>query len=151
MASPSYLFRAWRWHIVSGVPAAAFLHSVVQFSYEKSTSPGDIGLFLLHVILGMLLGSVILAPAFLAQAALFVWLRGRGFRPGPVVLACGTFQAGLVALWGCFVGIQPSLGGRFAMGPVMAAAGALAGSYTAAVSIRFADADAAGTDRRAVR
>lgn len=124
--------RIWRWHVLLGVPLAAFLHSIVQFAYDTSTKIGDLGYFVFHFGLGILVGSVILVPAYTAQAFLFRWLRSRGVAGTALVLGCGAFQVGLVGLWWLAVGIEPSLGGRFRMGPVMMLAGFVAGAIVAA-------------------
>jgi len=126
-------------HLVVGVPLAAFFHSVLQFLYEPPPIETGIWLFPAHVLLGIIVGSIILAPAYCVQALVFLWLSGRHVPKALVLLSCGLFQAGLVAVWAATVGIQPSLAGRFRLTQPMIAAGFLAGALVAAAAFRWTD------------
>src|SRR5689334_7482821 len=59
------------WHLLIGVPLAAFTHSVVQFAYEPPASFTDILVFPLHFLLGVGCGLPVLIPAYTLQAGLF--------------------------------------------------------------------------------
>jgi hypothetical protein len=123
-------------HLLVGVPLAAFFHGGLQFLYDPLVYSNKIWLFPLHFLLGIIVGSVILAPAFGAQALLFISLSGRHVPNWVVVSTCGLFQAGVVACWAVTVGIQPSLSGRFRLTAPMIAAGFLAGALVATVAFR---------------
>jgi hypothetical protein len=128
----------WLSHVFVGVPVAAFLHSVLQFAADPSTGAhvSDLLLFPLHFILGVLVGSVILVPAFTCQAMLYQGLVLCRTPVPLVVVGCGVFQASLVFLWAGLVGIEPSLAGRFCLTTPMIFAGFIAGgvaSFSAAV------------------
>src|SRR5262245_43260781 len=120
-----------RSHIVLGVPLAAFLHSVVQFANEAQLGLRDVLLFPVHFLAGVVVGSVILAPAFFGQALLFQLLTTLRVPTWLVIALCAGYQAGVVALWGKAVGIEPSLAGRFALTPPMIVAGFVAGGVVA--------------------
>jgi hypothetical protein len=117
--------------VLLGVPLAALLHSMVQFAYDASTTLGDAGVFVFQVVLGILFGSVVLIPAYTVQALLFRWLWARGAGLAALAAVCGALQAIFVCVWWLVVGLQPSLGGRFRMGPVMVAAAFVAGALVA--------------------
>ena len=115
-----------------GIPLAAFLHSGLQFAHAYSrTLDNDWGFFPVHWAAGMLVGSLILVPAFTSQACISVWLSRRSCRKGVQILAGGLTQATLVALWARFAGIEPSLPGNFSLTEPMIGAGFLAGSAAA--------------------
>jgi hypothetical protein len=125
------VFRAvWWGHILVGVPVAAFEHSILQFAYASTGGPisQDLWLFPLHFLSGVIVGSIVLVPAFSLQALLFRFLARRGAPALLIVAACGAFQAGLVAFWADTVGIEPSLAGRFRLTPPMIVAGFIAGA-----------------------
>jgi hypothetical protein len=123
-------------HLLVGVPLAAFFHSVLQFLYEPPPIRTGIWLFPAHFLLGIIVGSIILAPAYGVQALVFLLLSASHVPRSLVVLICGLFQAGVVAVWAATVGIQPSLAGRFPLTAPMIAAGFLAGALVAAVAFR---------------
>ncbi len=133
MKQRPWLRRIWWWHVLLGVPVAAFLHSVVQFAYSASAL-GDLAYFIFHFASGVLVGSVILVPAYSLQALLFASLWSRGLPRRAVGFGCGVLQAAFVGLWWFFVGVEPSLGGRFRMGPVMMTAAFVAGALVAYVT-----------------
>lgn len=91
-------------HLVIGVPLAALLHSILQFLFE--------------------------AP-FAVQAGLVIALGSLGVGRIAQIVAGAGLQALLVSIWAAFIGIEPSLAGRFRLTPPMVAAGALAGALTA--------------------
>lgn len=124
-------------HLVVGVPLAAFFHSVLQFLYDPPPIGTGIWLFPAHVLLGIIVGSIILAPAYGVQALVFLWLSGCHVPKALVLLICGLFQGGVVAVWAATVGIQPSLAGRFQLTPPMIAAGVLAGALVAVAAFRW--------------
>ena len=124
--------KIWLGHLMLGIPLAAFLHSALQFAHAYSrTVDNDWGFFPVHWAAGMLVGSLILAPAFTIQAYLSVWLSRRSFGKGVQLLAGGLTQAALAALWARFVGIEPSLPGNFSLTQPMIGAGFLAGGAAA--------------------
>jgi hypothetical protein len=118
-----------------GVPVAAFFHSFLQFAFDPPVNARGVWLFPLHFFLGVLVGSIVLVPAFSLQAAVFHALRSKGFPVGAVIVTCGACQAGIVALWAVFVGIQPSLSGRFHLTFPMIVAGFIAGVVTSISAI----------------
>lgn len=119
----------WFRHLLLGIPLAAFLHSALQFAYAYSPNlDNDWGFFPIHWAAGMIVGSLILAPAFTLQAFVAVWLSRKNFSAGLQVLSGGLVQATLVALWAHFVGIEPSLSGNFQLTMPMIAAGFLSGA-----------------------
>jgi len=106
---------------------------VVQFAYDWQFH-ADIFLFLLHFLLGMIVGLPILAPAYTLQAGLYLLL-ARWKSPLLLQLAGGAaLQAGIVLAWDRVIGVQPSLGGNFPMLPVMAGAAALVGGLVAGLA-----------------
>ncbi len=123
-------------HLLWGVPLAAFLHSILQFAYEPFFEPVDLLIFFLHFFLGIVIGAVILIPAYFLQALLYLFLQRRGVRCSALIFICGVFQALLVALWAAVVGIEPSLAGRFLLTPPMIFAGFLAGAAVAGITCR---------------
>jgi hypothetical protein len=125
--------RIWIWHLLFGVPSAAFAHSVIQFASAPDTGLADLWLFAAHFLFGLLFGPVILLPAFSIQAGLFLGLRGVNAPAAVQVLAGGGIQAALVSLWAYIVGIEPSLPGRFSITAPMIAAGVLVGMGVAAL------------------
>lgn len=133
MKQRSWMARVWWWHILMGVPVAATLHSIVQFAYDSSLAISDLGYFVIHIALGIIVGSVILIPAYTVQALLFAWLSGRGAPKGVLAIGCGALQAAFVGLWALAFGLEPSLGGRFPISPVMMVAAFVAGALVALV------------------
>jgi len=126
------------WHLVLGVPLAALLHTAVQTAADVVDRGA--GITLLHFLLGTMLGSVVLAPAFALQALLIFGLRRGGAGLPLQGLAGGAWQAALVAGWAVTVGIEPSLTGRFPMTLPMIAAGFFAGFVVSAVlALRLPD------------
>ena len=121
-------------HIILGVPLAALFHSILQFAYEPSVGLQDIFVFFFHFFLGTLVGSLILIPAYFLQSLLYLQLHKIRVRCSTLVFISGSFQACLVFLWALFVGIEPSLGGRFLITPPMIFAGFLVGAITAGMT-----------------
>lgn len=124
-------------HLLIGVPAAAFAHSVVQLAYETPTTPAEFGWFPIHFLFGVGCGLPILIPAYVLQAGLFALLWRMKSNGLVQVVAGAALQAALVSLWAMFVGVQPSLAGNFPMTPVMIGAAAVVGGLVAALNSRF--------------
>src|SRR5262245_16737170 len=93
-----------RSHVLLGVPLAALLHSILQFAYEGSWRGRDFVLFPIHFLAGVVVGSLILVPAFFAQAVVFHVLTRARIPAWAVLVVCGGAQAGIVALWARYVG-----------------------------------------------
>jgi len=121
------------WHLLIGVPLAAFTHSVVQFAYD----PVEFGWFPVHFIFGLGCGLPILIPAYALQAGVFALLRRVRAAWLVQVVAGAAVQAGIVGVWAATIGVQPSLGGNFPMTPVMIGAAGVVGGIVAALNMRF--------------
>jgi hypothetical protein len=132
------MLRVWFLHVLIGVPSAAFAHSVLQFAHDASISWERAWRFPIHFGLGLLVGSIILVPAYSLQALQFIGLRKLGSGAVVQMIAGGILQAGLVSLWAAFVGIEPSLAGNFPLTVPMIAAGFLVGAVVGAVVYRWA-------------
>ena len=123
-------------HIIVGVPLAALLHSVVHGASEvKGLSELWVGIF--HFLGGMVCGAVVFVPAYSLQGLTSMLLIRKGAKRLIVALAGGSLQALIVLLWATFVGIEPSLPGRFPITIPMICAGFAAGFATGEISCRY--------------
>jgi len=104
-------------HLLIGVPAAAFTHSVVQFAYDAGREGVEIGWFPVHFVFGLGCGLPILVPAYALQAGLFALLVRLKAHWLAQVAAGAALQAVLVGIWAATVGVQPSLGGQLSHDP----------------------------------
>jgi hypothetical protein len=132
------MLRIWLWHVAVGVPAAAFAFSALQFAHHKPFAWEDLWLFPLYYASAILVGSLILVPAYTLQALLFQGLRLLHRTSLVQIGAGGLFQAGLLTLWAVWIGIEPSLAGNFDLTLPTLVAGFLVGALTAAVTCRYA-------------
>jgi hypothetical protein len=115
-----------------GIPLAATCHTAIQTAAEPVDS---LVVTQIHFVLGMLVGSIVLGPAYALQA-LSAWALdrrgvGRGWRMG----VGGALQALLVTAWAAVVGIEPSLAGRFPMTVPMILAGLSVGVVVGAIGV----------------
>ena len=121
-----------------GVVAGAVLHAAVRFAHETNAS-NLLKMSLIspiYVVLSIVVGSLILIPAFALQAALFHLLTKLRTPPGLVIVLCGSLQAGFVELWRLTIGLEGSLPGEFPLAPVMHVAGFAAGTLTARATFK---------------
>jgi len=121
-----------------GVVAAAVLHAAVRFAHETNSS-NVLGMTLIspvYVVLSIVVGSLILIPAFAVQASLFHLLTKLRTPPTFVIVLCGMLQAGFVELWRLTIGLEGSLPGEFRLAPVMHVAGFAAGALTARATFK---------------
>ena len=132
MAAARPFWRTLLRHAAIGIPLSALLHTALQTAAE--TGSVTIGITVLHFVLGMLVGSIVLGPAYALQAILSRTLAALGIGRLGQVLAGGGLQALLVSAWAFWVGIEPSLPGRFPLTLPMIAAGLLAGGIVAALA-----------------
>ena len=126
--------RIWFRHVIIGVPLAALLFTVVQTAYayvpgEKGASH-SIAMFLL----ALLVGALILIPAYTLQAFASAGLGRLGVGRAVQIGVGAAIQASLVAAWAGVFGMSPSLRGNFPLMPVMLGAAVLAGSVVAALA-----------------
>ena len=121
------------WHLLVGVPLAAFPHSDVQLAYD----PAGFGWFPAHFLFGLGCGLPVLVPAYASQAGVFALLRRAGAGLLIQVVAGAAVQAGIVGAWAATVGVQPSLGGNFPMTPIMVGAAGAVGGLVAALNARL--------------
>jgi len=119
-------------HLAIGIPLSALLHTILQTAADRTSF--SIGITILHFVLGMLLGSIVLGPAYALQAIVSRTLTALGVGRVGLMVSGGVLQALLVALWASWVGIEPSLPGRFALTLPMIAAGFFAGAVVGALA-----------------
>src|SRR5262249_34243225 len=97
------MLRIWLWHIAVGVPTAAFAHSVLQFTHHRPFAWEDLWLFPLYYLTAILVGSLILIPAYSLQSLLFQGLRLLHRTSLVQIAAGGLFQAALLMLWAIWI------------------------------------------------
>jgi hypothetical protein len=144
-------YRIWRLHVLLGTPMAALAHSVLQFARDYRNDAGWwhdlLWVFPAHFVLGILVGGVILVPAYSLQGGVAVLLT-RWRCPALVqAILGGALQAGLATTWARTVGIEPSLSGNFQLTPAVIAAAFGVGATVALTSAHFNRRKPASGDR----
>jgi hypothetical protein len=110
-------------HVKWGIPFAAAAHTLVQWACGWEPWFRDMWMLPIHTLLGIVFGSIITGPAFLAQGFLTRLVTFLGAPRWLSALLGGVLQASFVAAWAVFVGLEPSLEGRCPLtGPMLAAA-----------------------------
>lgn len=127
--------RIWFRHVIIGVPLAALLFTVVQAAHAYVPG-GDKGVAssVFVFILALLVGALILIPAYTLQAFASAGLNRLGVGRLVQVAVGAAIQASLVAAWAGVIGMSPSLKGNFSLLPVMLGAAVLAGGVVAALA-----------------
>ena len=131
MAAARPFWRILLRHAAIGIPLSAALHTALQTAAE--TASVGIGVTILHFVTGMLVGSIVLGPAYALQAIFGRALAALGIGRLGLALAGGGLQALLVSAWAFWVGIEPSIPGRFPLTLPMIGAGFVAGAVVGAL------------------
>ena len=116
-------------HVKLGVPAAVTAHGIVHCVCEAMPAR-DLWVFPVYVVLGTILGSVVLAPAFVVQALLVHFLSTLRIPLPMRAVAAGATQSSFVWIWGSTIGLEPSYGSWLPLTPWMMTAAFLVGAGT---------------------
>jgi hypothetical protein len=125
-------------HVKLGVPAAATAHAIVHCICEALPAR-ELWVLPFYVVLGTIVGSIVLVPAFAVQALLVHFLSTMRFPLAMRAIAAGALQSGFVWIWALTVGLEPSSGSWLPVTPWMMSAAFVVGAGTTCfVALRLA-------------